>query len=215
VYRRAKQGDYDREQLEDLLMQRGFMNRLLGSRFRNWLTSSWQMYPVGVLFGLGFDTASEVALLAITAGAATATSASGATLPFWGIVALPILFAAGMSLMDTTDGVMMSKAYSWAFASPLRKMYYNMTTTGLSVFVALLVGTVEYLQVISSHLGWDTSGFFYWINNTLDFETLGYVIVATFLIAWLGSVAWYKGRRIEERWAHMIPDEPEVHAGGT
>ena len=115
--------------------------------------------------------------------------------------------------MDTTDGVMMSKAYGWAFDHPLRKMYYNMTTTGLSVFVALLVGTVEYLQVISSHLGWDDRGFFYWINNTLDFETLGYVIVATFLLAWLGSVAWYKWRRIEERWAHMIPDEPGISAG--
>jgi high-affinity nickel-transport protein len=107
----------------------------------------------------------------------------------------------------------MSKAYGWAFDHPLRKMYYNMTTTGLSVFVALLVGTVEYLQVISSHLGLDDRGFFYWINNTLDFETLGYVIVATFLVAWLGSVTWYKWRRIEERWAHMIPDEPGVSAG--
>ena len=213
VYRRAKKGDYDKQQLEDLLVQRGFMNRILGSRFRNWLTSSWQMYPVGVLFGLGFDTASEVALLAITAGAATATSSTGDTLPFWGIVALPVLFAAGMSLMDTTDGVMMSKAYSWAFDHPLRKMYYNMTTTGLSVFVALLVGTVEYLQVISTHLGWDDGGFFYWLNNTLDFETLGYVIVATFLVAWLGSVAWYKWRRIEQRWAHMIPDEPGITTG--
>src|SRR5205809_2908104 len=150
VYRRMRRGEYDRDSLETELIAGGLMTRIFGRLFRV-IEHSWQMYPIGFLFGLGFDTASEVALLAITAGAATATSSTGGTLPFWGIVALPILFAAGMSLMDTTDGVMMSKAYSWAFDHPLRKMHYNMTTTALSVFVALLVGTVEYLQVVSTH----------------------------------------------------------------
>lgn len=202
VYQEMKTGRYNQEHLEELLVQRGFMNRLLGSRFRNLISESWQMYPVGVLFGLGFDTATEVGLLAITAGAAsTATTSGGVALPVLGIIALPVLFAAGMSLMDTTDGAFMSKAYRWAFTSPLRKVYYNMTTTGLSVFVALAVGTIEYLQVISTQLKVNNS-FFIWLNN-LDFETLGYSIVAIFLLAWVGSVVLFKLRRVEERWGGL------------
>ncbi|MGI8553504.1 MAG: HoxN/HupN/NixA family nickel/cobalt transporter, partial [Dehalococcoidia bacterium] len=172
VYQEMKSGTYSREHLEELLSQRGFMNRILGSRFRNLIAHSWQMYPVGVLFGMGFDTATEVGLLAITAGAASAaTNAGGVKLPFFGIIALPLLFAAGMSLMDTTDGVFMSKAYRWAFTSPLRKVYYNLTTTGLSVFVALAIGTIEYVQVISTHLS-VSNPLLEWLNG-LDFETLG------------------------------------------
>jgi high-affinity nickel-transport protein len=165
------------------------------------------MYPVGVLFGLGFDTASEVGLLAITAAAATqATSATGAPvhIPFLGIIALPLLFAAGMSLMDTADGAFMSRAYGWAFTSPLRKVYYNMTTTALSVFVALAVGTVEYVQVLSDHLHID-GPVIGWINS-LNFETLGYVIVGTFVVTWVGSVVLFKLRRVEERWGHVVAD---------
>jgi high-affinity nickel-transport protein len=205
VYRELKRGSYRREELEELLLQRGFMNRLLGSRFRRFVDESWHMYPVGVLFGLGFDTASEVGLLAITATAATSTAQQGAVrIPFMGIIALPILFTAGMSLMDTTDGVFMTKAYGWAFTSPLRKVYYNITTTALSVFVALGVGTIEYLQVASAKLNVQ-NGFFSWLNN-LDFETLGYWIVASFVIAWLGSIAIFKVRRVEERWGGMVSE---------
>jgi high-affinity nickel-transport protein len=205
AYQELKAGHYNRERLEELLLQRGFMNRIFGGRFQRFVSQSWQMYPVGVLFGLGFDTATEVGLLAITAGAAsTATSQAGARLPFFGIIALPLLFAAGMSLMDTTDGVFMSKAYHWAFTSPLRKVYYNLTTTGLSVFVALAIGTIEYLQVISSKLSL-SNGFFVWLNN-LDFETMGYAIVAIFLIAWIGSVALFKLRRVEERYGEVAAD---------
>jgi high-affinity nickel-transport protein len=165
------------------------------------------MYPVGVLFGLGFDTATEVGLLAITAGATgSATSTRGGSLPVLGIIALPLLFAAGMSLMDTTDGAFMSKAYDWALASPLRKIYYNLITTGLSVFVALAVGTIEYLQVMSTHLGVQNQ-FFRWLN-ALDFETLGYAIVGVFLVTWVGAVAIFKWRRIEERWsANVVESE--------
>jgi nickel/cobalt transporter (NiCoT) family protein len=204
VYRELKQGRYKKEQLEELLLQRGFMNRLLGSRFRRFVDESWHMYPVGVLFGLGFDTASEVGLLAITATAATTTSAASGSvhIPFLGIIALPILFTAGMSLMDTTDGVFMTKAYGWAFTSPLRKIYYNMTTTALSVFVALGVGTIEYLQVVSAKLD-AHNAFVVWLNR-LDFETLGFWIVATFVIAWAASIAIFKLRRVEERWGGMV-----------
>jgi high-affinity nickel-transport protein len=197
AYQEMKRGTYNRERLEELLLQRGFMNRLLGSRFRNFVSDSWQMYPIGILFGLGFDTATEVGLLAITAGAAgLSTDGSGARLPVLGIIALPLLFAAGMSLMDTTDGVFMSKAYRWAFTSPLRKVYYNLTTTGLSVFVALAVGTIEYLQVVP---------FFHWLN-ALDFETMGYGIVAVFLLTWVCSVVLFKLRRIEERYGGLVSD---------
>jgi high-affinity nickel-transport protein len=206
VYRQMQQGTYHADELEELLTQRGFMNRILGSRVRNLVTKSWHLYPVGLLFGLGFDTATEVGLLANTAGAAsTATTAGGGNLPVLGIIALPILFAAGMSLMDTADGVFMSKAYRWAFTSPLRKVYYNMTTTALSVFVALAIGTIEYIQVISSKLHIDNA-FFNWLNG-LDFETLGYAIVGIFIFAWLASVALFKYRRIEERWVGLAEDD--------
>jgi len=208
VWREMKEGKYRSQDLEELLMQRGFMNRLLGKRFRNFVKDSWHMYPVGILFGLGFDTASEVGLLAITATAATATTgAGGGHIPVMAIICLPVLFAAAMCFMDTSDGVFMTRAYGWAFTSPLRKVYYNMTTTGLSVFVALAIGTVEYLQVISSHLNIDNA-FFNWLNG-LDFEILGYFIVATFIVCWAGSVFWFKFRRIEERWSGMLRDDTE------
>ena len=205
VWREMRLGTYRREELEELLLQRGFMNRILGKRFRSFISESWQMYPVGILFGLGFDTASEVGLLAITAAAATTgQGAGGRHIPFFGIIALPLLFAAGMSLMDTADGAFMAKAYDWAFASPLRKVYYNMTTTGLSVFVALGIGTIEYLQVISAKLHVN-SGFFAWLDR-LNFEVLGYVIVATFIVTWIGSVVLFKLRRVDERYAAMVRD---------
>jgi len=207
VYRQMQSGRYRREELEALLLQRGFMNRILGSRFRNLIAESWQMFPVGFVFGLGFDTATEVALLAVTAAvASTAKSAGGVALPILGILALPLLFTSGMALMDTTDGVFMSKAYRWAFTSPLRKVYYNLVTTGLSVMVALLIGSIEYLQVLSSLLHVDDR-FFNWLND-LDFETMGYGIVSIFLIAWIGSVAIFKLRRMEERWGYPLSAEP-------
>jgi high-affinity nickel-transport protein len=207
IWRQMKAGTFQKDELEELLLQRGFMNRLLGSRFRNFISESWQMYPIGLLFGLGFDTASEVGLLAITAAAATQTTSSGAAvhIPFLGIVALPILFAAGMSLMDTADGAFMSRAYGWAFSSPLRKVYYNMTTTALSVFVALAVGTIEYVQVVGQQLHIH-GGPLEWING-LDFQSLGYAIVATFVVTWVGSVVLFKVRRVEERWGDHVLEE--------
>jgi high-affinity nickel-transport protein len=177
------------------------MTKVFGRMFRL-VDHSWHMYPIGFLFGLGFDTASEVALLAISAGAA----AQG--LPFTAVISLPLIFAAGMSLMDTTDGAFMSKAYSWAFASPVRKVFYNLTVTSLSVFVALFVGVVELTQVLIQlfHLRgpvFDAIAGFDFIGKA------GYVIVIAFVIAWAGALAIYKVRRIDERWAALVTPRPE------
>ncbi len=193
VYRKMRRGEYDRHGLEDELIAGGLMTRLFSRLFRL-IDHSWQMYPVGFLFGLGFDTASEVAFLAISAGAAAQA------LPFAALISLPLIFAAGMSLMDTMDGAFMSKAYSWAFASPVRKVFYNLTMTSLSVFVALFVGVVELMQVLIQvvHLRggvFDAMAKFDFIGKA------GYVIVAAFILAWAAALLLYKVGRIDERWS--------------
>jgi high-affinity nickel-transport protein len=198
VGRQLRAGHYDEQVLEAQLQQRGLMSRFFGRPMRL-VRRSRHMYPIGILFGLGFDTATEVGLLALTAGAATGHVAPLA------LISLPILFAAGMSLMDTADGVFMCKAYSWAFASPVRKLYYNITVTSLSVFVALLIGSIELVQVLSEKLGW-SGGFWSWLH-TLDFGTLGYAIVALFALTWLVALAIWKWRRIEQRWAPVRQSE--------
>jgi high-affinity nickel-transport protein len=155
------------------------------------------MYPVGFLFGLGFDTASEVALLAISAGAA----AQG--IPFSAVIALPLIFAAGMSLMDTADGAFMSKAYSWAFASPIRKVFYNLTVTSLSVFVALFVGVIELAQILIHLL--DLRGPVFGAIASFDFiGKAGYFIVIAFVLTWAGALLIYRVRRIDERWGEIV-----------
>ncbi len=196
VYRRMRRGEYDRESLEMELVAGGLMTRIFGRLFRV-IEQSWQMYPIGFLFGLGFDTASEVALLAISAGAA----AQG--LPFTAVISLPLIFAAGMSLMDTADGAFMSKAYSWAFASPIRKVFYNLTVTSLSVFVALFVGVVELLQILIDVLKLH-GGIFDAIANFDLFGSAGFVIVAAFVLAWGAAFVIYKVRRIDERWGAVV-----------
>ena len=160
------------------------------------IRSSWQMYPLGALFGLGFDTATEVGLLAITAGVATSH------MPFLAVLSLPILFAAGMSLMDTADGAFMSQAYGWAFSNPIRKVYYNITVTTLSVAVALVIGTIELLQVLAARLQLD-GGVGGWLSN-LDFGRIGYGIVAAFVLTWSISLLVWKKGRIEERWSELL-----------
>jgi nickel/cobalt transporter (NiCoT) family protein len=192
IFREMRGGEYDRERLENRLLERGMMSRFFGGFFRL-IDASWKMYPLGLLFGLGFDTATEVGLLALAAGVATHA------VPFAAILSLPLLFAAGMSLMDTLDGAFMSQAYGWAFRNPVRKVYYNITITSLSVVVALAIGTVELLQVLSTQLALE-GGPWDWLNG-LDFETLGYGIVALFLLMWGASVALWRLGRIEERWA--------------
>jgi high-affinity nickel-transport protein len=203
VWRKAKRGEHQQEHLDELMVQRGYMNRILGTRWRRFLSESWQMYPIGLLFGLGFDTASEVGLLALTAAAAAGHPHSPAGhLPVAGILALPLLFTAGMTLMDTTDGVFMTKAYAWAFSNPIRKVYYNLSTVALGVFVAGGIGCVEYLQVLSTHT--HLHGAFWHFLNTLDFELLGYLIVGAFIVFWIASVVWYKVHRIDERYAAAV-----------
>jgi nickel/cobalt transporter (NiCoT) family protein len=196
VYRNMRRGEYDREGLEHELMSGGLMTRLFGRVFRL-VDQSWHMYPIGFLFGLGFDTASEVALLAISAGAA----AQG--LPFAAVISLPLIFAAGMSLMDTADGAFMSKAYSWAFASPIRKVFYNLTVTSLSVFIALFVGLVELTQILIRILG--LHGGAYSVVAGFDFiGKSGYVIVGAFVVTWAAAFLFYKVRRIDERWSEAV-----------
>jgi nickel/cobalt transporter (NiCoT) family protein len=209
VWRRAKSGTHSHAHLELLLQKRGLLNRLFGGRLQRLMNHSWQLYPLGLLFGLGFDTASEVGLLAMTAGAAAGN------LPVPATLCLPVLFAAGMTVMDTTDGVLMCKAYDWAFLNPLRKIFYNLTTTGLSVAVALLVGSVELLQVLIGIAG--LRGPFFDAVAGLDFGVLGYLIVGLFLTAWGASVAWWKFGKLEQRYAPAggaLHLHPHVHEGG-
>jgi high-affinity nickel-transport protein len=198
VWKKAKSGEYHPDTLDELMRKRGYLNRILGDRWRNFLGESWHLYPIGLLFGLGFDTATEVGLLALTAGAAT-DRAGHAHLGFWAIIALPLLFTAGMALMDTTDGVFMVKAYEWAFANPIRKLYYNLSTVALGVLVAGSVGAVQYLRLLHDHTNLQ-GGFWDWLDG-LDFEALGYVIVGAFVLFWVASVVWYKARRIDERFS--------------
>jgi high-affinity nickel-transport protein len=196
IFREMRRGDFDEEALEARLLERGLMSRLFIGKAASRIRSSWQMLPLGVLFGLGFDTATEVGLLAVAAGVATHH------VPILAIVSLPLLFAAGMSLMDTADGAFMSQAYGWAFSNPVRKVYYNITVTTLSVTVALAVGTIELLQVLAARLGL-RDGFWSWLG-ALDFGTLGYGIVAIFALTWVASVVVWKARRIEERWSELV-----------
>jgi high-affinity nickel-transport protein len=196
VYRRLKAGGYDHNSLELDLTAGGVMSRIFGRLFRV-IRHSWQMYPIGFLFGLGFDTASEVAILAISAGAA----AKG--LPFVAVIALPLIFAAGMSLMDTADGAFMAKAYSWAFTSPIRKVFYNLTMTSLSVFVALFIGGMELMQALIR--AFDLKGGAFSAIASFDLVgRAGYFIVAAFVLAWVAALLIYKARRIDERWGERI-----------
>ncbi len=192
VVRDVRKGRYTEERLEQQLAVHSFMNRYF-SRVSRAVGSSWQMFPVGFLFGLGFDTASQVALLALAAGA------ESKGLPFYAILCLPIIFAAGMSVMDTADGAFMNRAYSWAFSGPIRKIYYNLTVTSLSILVALLVGSDELLEIVRDRL--DLSGPFWNFIASLDLGVLGYLIVALFVITWAISYATWKLLRIEERWS--------------
>jgi nickel/cobalt transporter (NiCoT) family protein len=184
IFRELRTGTLDEERLERRLLERGLMSRLLVGRFVGRIRASWQLYPLGVLFGVGFDTATEVGLLALSAGVATNHA------PALAVLSLPILFAAGMSLMDTIDGAFMAHAYGWAFSNPVRKVYYNLTVTSLSVAVALGIGSVELLQVLA-HWAW---------LDGLDFGTLGYGMAALFVATWLTSAVVWKVSRVEERW---------------
>jgi high-affinity nickel-transport protein len=195
VFREMRSGRFDEAELEHHLNTRGLMNRFYG-RFTKMVRKPWQMYPIGVLFGLGFDTATEVALLFLAAGAA------GAGLPFYAILCLPILFAAGMSLLDTIDGAFMTVAYGWAFSRPVRKVYYNITVTGLTVLVALVIGTIELAGIVAQHLN-ASGAFWVWVEN-IDINTLGFIIVGMFVATWVIALSVWHFGRIEERWTANI-----------
>ncbi len=203
-FRAIRRGGFDDAELQRQLEQRGLMNRVLGPVARR-VDRPWKMYPVGLLFGLGFDTATEVALLVLSGTAV----ASG--LPFWAILSLPLLFAGGMSLFDTLDGCFMNFAYGWAFSKPVRKVYYNLVITGLSVGVAFLVGTIELLGLLGSELG--LHGSFWATLGNFDLNRAGFLVVGLFILTWVVALAvWHLGG-FETRWEPVPAGGPGPLAG--
>jgi high-affinity nickel-transport protein len=190
MFRRVSQGGaYDEESLEDFLQNRGLLARLLRPALRL-IRKSWHMYPLGILFGLGFDTASEVALLGLAA-------TSGANhVPIYFILILPALFAAGMSLVDATDGIMMLGAYGWAYVKPIRKLYYNLNITLVSVLIAFLIGGIEILSIIGDRFG--LSGGIWDFVGGLDFGIIGFGIIAIFVLSWGISTIIYRRRGYDD-----------------
>jgi high-affinity nickel-transport protein len=186
-----RRGVYDQAELERQLNARGMMNRFFGPLARR-IDAPWKMYPIGFLFGLGFDTATEVAFLVLSGSAV----ASG--LPFWAVLSLPILFAAGMSLLDTIDGSFMNFAYGWAFSKPVRKVYYNITITALSVGVAFVIGTIELLSVLSTQL--DLTGGLWGWTSKFNINHAGYIIVGLFVVTWVAALAIWHFGDVEARW---------------
>ncbi|WP_243656173.1 HoxN/HupN/NixA family nickel/cobalt transporter [Cellulomonas wangleii] len=206
VFKDMRGGRYDEETLEQHLNNRGLLNRVLGPATRA-VRKPWHMYPVGLLFGLGFDTATEVSLLVLAGGAAAFQ------LPWYAILTLPVLFAAGMTLLDSIDGCFMNFAYGWAFSKPVRKVYYNITITGLSVAVALLIGGIEVMSIVSERLGLE-SGPIAWVGG-LDLGHVGFVIVGLFVVTWVVALAVWRFGRVEERWTADLSraQAPEVDDG--
>ena len=199
VFRSIGRGEYDEAQLEAQLEKRGFFYRFFG-RWMNTIDKEWQMYPVGVVFGMGFDTATEVALLTAVALAA------GEHIPWLAIIALPILFTAGMSLMDTSDGLFMNVAYGWAFFNPVRKVFYNLAITGLSVAICVFIGGIETLSLVPQdfpHSFSQSSGFWGFMFN-FDINKAGFVIVGIFIVTWAAAILIWKYARIEERWTARL-----------
>ncbi|MFN2583074.1 MAG: HoxN/HupN/NixA family nickel/cobalt transporter, partial [Candidatus Dormibacteria bacterium] len=193
VFIGMRRGQYDEDELEQQLNARGLMYRFFGRLMRA-IRKPWHMYPVGVLFGLGFDTATEIALLAATAGAATLG------LPWYAVLSLPILFAAGMSLFDTIDGSFMNFAYGWAFSKPVRKVYYNIIITGLSVAVALVIGSIELFALLANQFSL-TGGFWRYVSS-FDINQAGFIIVGLFVVTWMVALLVWRFGRIEQRWSH-------------
>src|SRR5262250_2432426 len=200
VFREMRRGAYNDEELEEQLAKRGLMNRILGPLARR-VDTPWKIYPIGVLFGLGFDTATEVALLVLSGSAVV----SG--LPFYAILSLPILFAAGMCLFDTADGCFMNFAYDWAFANPVRKVYYNMTITGLSVFVAVFIGATELLGLLGQDRKLNGSAWTF--PENFNINTAGFVIVGVFALTWAVALAVWHFGKIEQKWEAAADCSPD------
>ncbi len=191
VYRRARAGSFNAHELDRSLDQRGFLTRILRPLMRA-VNHPAQMFPVGMLFGIGFDTATEITLLVLAGSGA----ASG--LPWYAILTLPLLFTAGMSLFDTLDGAFMNVAYRWAFANPIRKIYYNLTITGLSVAVALIIGTIELVSILRQQLRLSdpVTG---WIS-ALSLNNVGFLIAGVFVVVWAVAIAYWRISGVEKRW---------------
>ncbi|MGW2934144.1 HoxN/HupN/NixA family nickel/cobalt transporter [Streptomyces sp. NPDC001156] len=193
AFKAMRTGEFDEHELTKHLDNRGFMNRVLGRLTRS-VSRPGQMYPVGLLFGIGFDTATEVTLMVM------AGSGAAAGLPWYAIVCLPLLFAAGMSLFDTLDGTFMNFAYHWAFSNPVRKVYYNLTITGLSIAVAFLIGTIELIGSLHDQLGLTDpiTGEI----SAVDLNNVGFVIVGVFVLVWACAVGYWRIAKVEHRWKH-------------
>ena len=198
IFRSMRRGTYDEAELERQLEARGFFYRFFG-RWMRAISKEWQLYPVGVLFGLGFDTATEVALLATTALLASQH------IPWYAIMCLPVLFTAGMTIMDTTDGVFMNLAYGWAFFNPVRKVYYNLAITGLSVAICFFIGGIEALGLLPREIRGlsQTRGFWGFLYH-FNINTAGFVIVGMFIVTWLAALLIWRYGRVEEKWGARL-----------
>jgi len=199
VFRGLRAGQFDQAELERQLQARGMMWRFFG-RFMRSITKTWHMFFVGLIFGLGFDTATEVLLLAATAAAASQG------LPWYAVLALPLLFSGGMTLFDTLDGCFMNFAYGWAFARPVRKVYYNLMITGLSIAVAFLIGTIEIGGLLAGEL--HIRGGFWHFLASFDINKAGFAIAALFAVVWAVAIACWKVGNIDRRWVPVAAPTP-------
>jgi nickel/cobalt transporter (NiCoT) family protein len=195
VFRGMRSGSYDEQQLEAQLQARGLMYRFFG-RFMKSINHTWQLYFVGLVFGIGFDTATEVVLLAATAYAAIQG------LPYFAVLALPFLFAGGMTLFDTLDGAFMNFAYGWAFARPVRKVYYNLVITALSIGAAFIIGTIEILGVLTAEL--HLNGGFWDLMANFDINLAGFCIVGLFVLVWAAALIYWRVGDVEHRWSSNL-----------
>ncbi|MCL2583571.1 MAG: HoxN/HupN/NixA family nickel/cobalt transporter [Streptosporangiales bacterium] len=204
VFREMRQGTYNEVQLEEQLQQRGLMYRFFG-RFMRSINHTWQLYFVGLLFGIGFDTTTEVLLLAATAYAAIQG------LPFFAVLALPFLFSGGMMLFDTLDGAFMNFAYGWAFARPVRKVYYNLVITGLSIGAAFIIGTIEILGILTSEL--HLTGGFWDLMANFDINVAGFCIAGMFILIWAAAIIYWRVGKVEDKWNAHVAEMPEATPG--
>jgi high-affinity nickel-transport protein len=202
VFRRMRETLVHEDELNDLLSKRGFLARIL-VRVTSAVKKPVHMYPVGVLFGFGFDTATEVSLLVL------ASAGAAYTLPWYAIMCLPVLFAAGMCLFDTIDGTFMNFAYGWAFSQPVRKVYYNLTITSLSIMVAIVIGSMELLSLVADKLAL-SGGFWRFVSKLGDFSYSGYLVVGLFVLTWAVSVGVWKLGRIEQRFTPQFAAEQAI-----